>query len=463
MPDLGSAFTRATAYTHAPWWRRLLYKPAATLLYATLLRRPRCVPLALQVPAHTFFEEEMRVVLPEGSACRIFCHGAIEEDVTAFLLTHVTEGMTFIFEDHWDKFRDWDSPFDLVPDIEAVAAREAPEAGAAADADRFQEHLPWDVIRATAMALRGTAVEHKADAFEAVPDGWLVLERDDEDEGVRTPIAVYRHQRPCWDALVAHHRSLRGDALQGARVEDLYEEFFADCDVPVPSPHLVGRLVQHLARGGVAPEYYDLAGRRACDPHEIARRIKHDDLGYGEMSQPIERAYTGLACAIYPSLREYRVAVEDALYELDHPDDTTRPVCAIPVFEPRADEQLTSGPAHDLEALMREVLASGADLLGLPALEFPGTLAWSRRLLKGWYGMAYTHENPLRIRINRLLDSPDISVATMRFLIWHEFLHVHLAAGHTKTFREYERRWPGCVAAERELDTPHERFGVHYW
>jgi superfamily II DNA or RNA helicase len=46
------------------------------------------------------------------------------------------------FEDHWDTFRDWDSSFDLVPDIEAVADREASEAGAVADVDRFQEHLP---------------------------------------------------------------------------------------------------------------------------------------------------------------------------------------------------------------------------------------------------------------------------------------------------------------------------------
>jgi FkbM family methyltransferase len=38
----------------------------------------------------------MRIALPEGSACRILCHGVIEEDVTAFLLVHVTEGKAFI-------------------------------------------------------------------------------------------------------------------------------------------------------------------------------------------------------------------------------------------------------------------------------------------------------------------------------------------------------------------------------
>ena len=77
--------------------------------------------------------------------------------------------------------------------------------------------------------------------------------------------------------------------------------------------------------------------------------------------------------------------------------------------------------------------------------------------------MAYSREDPPRLRITRLLDSPDISVPTMRFLLWHEFLHVYLASGHTQTFREHERLWPGCVEAERELDTLNETFGVQYW
>jgi hypothetical protein len=262
---------------------------------------------------------------------------------------------------------------------------------------------------------------------------------------------------------VAHLQSRREETLQGADAEALYEEFFADCDVPAPSPHLVGMLVQHLVRGGPTPEYHDLAGRRACDPHELATHITQENLGYREISSLIERSYTGPARAIYPSLREYRVAVEDALYDLDHPDDKTRPIRAIPIFEPRADDQLTPGPAHDLDGLMREVLATGAGLLDLPMIEFPGTLEWSRRLLKGWYGMAYYRENPPRIRINCLLDSPNISVSTLRFLLWHEFLHVQLNSGHTKTFREYERRWPGCLDADRELDTLNEKFGVPYW
>jgi hypothetical protein len=94
MADLKSAFAKAMAFARAPWWSRLLHQPATTLIYSALLRLPRCVPFALKVPARTFFEEEMWIVLPEESACQIFYYGAIGEDVTSFLLTYVTGGMT---------------------------------------------------------------------------------------------------------------------------------------------------------------------------------------------------------------------------------------------------------------------------------------------------------------------------------------------------------------------------------
>jgi hypothetical protein len=96
MIDLGRAFARATTFACDPWWRRLLRKPATTLVYPAALRLPLSVPFARQVSAQTFFEAEMLVVLPEESACQIFYDGIIEEDSTSFFLTCVTEGMTVI-------------------------------------------------------------------------------------------------------------------------------------------------------------------------------------------------------------------------------------------------------------------------------------------------------------------------------------------------------------------------------
>jgi FkbM family methyltransferase len=96
LMDLERAFARAMTCARGPWWRRLLHKPAKTLIYEAALRLPRGVPFARPVSARTFFGEEMRVVLPEESACQLWYYGFIEEDVTAFLLTYVREGMTVI-------------------------------------------------------------------------------------------------------------------------------------------------------------------------------------------------------------------------------------------------------------------------------------------------------------------------------------------------------------------------------
>ena len=375
------------------------------------------------------------------------------------------EAFLVSFEDTWDRFSDWDSPFDLVPDIEAIAVPEDIESAPIRDVESLYEHLPWETIRAVAATMRRLSVEHKADAFEAVPDGWFLLEREDEDESIRVPISVYEHQRPCYDALVGCLKSRKADSgLE--ELDALYEEFFGDCDSPAPSRHHVGMIVEHFAQGGEDPEYHPLSNRKQCDPHEVARCIVQEELGYRGTRQLVESTYSdsSLAKAIYPNPREYQAAIDDALWEIDHPDEATQRAKAVPVFHPRGEETLSEGPEHDLDPLMAEVLDAGAKLLELPTkLEYPGDLEWTGRILKGWYGMAYYEERPPRIRINCLLNSPDISSETIRFLLWHEFLHVHLHEGHTPEFRRLERIWPTHLEANRELDNLNERFGVQYW
>lgn len=114
-------------------------------------------------------------------------------------------------------------------------------------------------------------------------------------------------------------------------------------------------------------------------------------------------------------------------------------------------------------------MIEGSELLGIdltPAVERI-EIGWTRRLVKGWYAKAFfsneTQHGTGRIAVNRLLDSSDMSAATMRFLLWHEYLHLHLKTGHPPSFRELERKWPTLLASDRELDTLNERFGVQYW
>ena len=64
--------------------------------------------------------------------------------------------------------------------------------------------------------------------------------------------------------------------------------------------------------------------------------------------------------------------------------------------------------------------------------------------MRGWYALASWEEHHAlgegSIRVNCLLNSPDISAEAVRFVLWHEFVHLHLHEYHTKKFRKLERR-----------------------
>jgi superfamily II DNA or RNA helicase len=371
------------------------------------------------------------------------------------------------FEDHWERFLEWQHPLDLVADI--VEPQEVPDRSGVGH--RLLEMLPWDLIKSTADAIRARGIDYAADAFEAIPHGWYVLERMVEDEETRHIVPVYEHQQPCWDAMLDAMQLASPTTRSQLDVAYVTKEFFADCDLPLPSELDVGRMLDFV-RDGTRPEYHRLDQRKDCDPHELAKQVHERDLRAREIDQLLQNRYTELAKAIYPTLRDFKQAMDDALHELQHPGDATTVPKAVPIFRPGPTDQMRPPPegthAHDLDALMHEVLAQGREVLGMAEpLPFSARIEWTVRLVKGWYAMAYQQPGDVngggKIRVNRLLDSPDVSAETLRYLLWHEYLHLFLQQGHTKSFKQHETAWPAYVSGARELDTLNERFGIQYW
>ncbi len=382
------------------------------------------------------------------------------------------------FEDHWQEFNDWESPFDLVPDVTEVA-----EAVEVLDGEEREELapvpvaavVPWDVIRFVAKRIAELKKTISSpDFFEAIPNGWYVLEdQDDEGEERLTIIPLYDHDLPCWKTLVKEFENLKDNIPADQQTFSIlsgkcFEEFFGDCDHPKPSKYHVDLMVDYLMQGHEKPEHRDYNDRIKCDPYTIAREILSHDLRDSEKDKLIKERYSDLAQAIYPHLTDYDEAISAALREMKHGGEPIRDPKAVPVFFTLPKNPLRVGPEYDLTKLMAEVLRNGQVILGQSEpLPHSGKLKWTNRLVKGWYGKAYfdvtnPHGHGL-IRINKLLDSPSVDVDTLRFLLWHEYLHLYLKAAHTKEFRRLERLWPDYADADRFLDNLNEVFGVQYW
>jgi hypothetical protein len=174
-----------------------------------------------------------------------------------------------------------------------------------------------------------------------------------------------------------------------------------------------------------------------------------------------------LTKAVFGSYEDFRDMVQREINILTSTLNGRKPTLGVVEFEPWGGEQLSPGPFHDLDQIISQVLRKGSQIHDLSHLQWNGTIHWTKRAIKGWYGKAYWDDNNPRgsgeIRINCLLDSSDVAVSTVEFLVWHQYLHLFLQSGHTNLFRKLERKWQGYRLAERELDTLSERFEVSFF
>lgn len=233
------------------------------------------------------------------------------------------------FEDHWSRFRDWRSPLELVPDL--VAPEVPPE-------EQLQprpqgEAVPWDVLKAVSQLVRRLAPVPTAESFEAVPEGFFVVAPDGPDEPARL-VPILAHQRPHWTSLIDHLMRLSAEGLSTLAGPAQVDGFFSGCMDPRPALHDVGLVLEHVRRGGGRPEYRVLSERAECDPRRLAELIRDGDLGERARTELIAARYTPLARAVYPTPRDFRAAVDDALFSLQQADSTSTSMLAVAALAP---------------------------------------------------------------------------------------------------------------------------------
>jgi superfamily II DNA or RNA helicase len=230
--------------------------------------------------------------------------------------------------DAWGRLDPWPDPLDLVPELSELATRPGPETGGPG---RAAVRGPWGdpgAFEPPGWSPAGVPT----DATESVPDRWYVL--GGSAAGFRaTAVAAYGHQRRGWERAIGHLAELSAADLAAADVAKLRGAFFADCGPPHPPARALSRLLDHFRDGGGPPAWYSAEQRQACDPRAVARRIAEGDLGESARTRLLGERYTPLAQAIYPTPREYRAAVDDALFALQQPGESAAADPPNPVFE----------------------------------------------------------------------------------------------------------------------------------
>lgn len=221
--------------------------------------------------------------------------------------------------DDWRQLSGWQAAPDLVPGVESLLAVPAVEAGV----PRSSTSPARPPIETVAAEIQAMVSGNPTDSTESAPDGWYVLTPVGVNSQVRSLVAIYTHQRACWEAAVDYLERLSAEDLAAIDTTILVKQYFGSCEPPLPPARAFDQLLGHFRGGSGRPLPFGPECRLACDPRSLARQIVEDDLGERDRSMLLEKRYTALAQAIYPTLRDYRAAVDREVFALQHPYDTS--------------------------------------------------------------------------------------------------------------------------------------------
>ena len=183
--------------------------------------------------------------------------------------------------------------------------------------------------------------------------------------------------------------------------------------------------------------------RNNIDPIILAPKFKEQNIGLADLENEIKDifdCYKDIIENIYGDYESYYDRIMDCIrYDkgiiLISSTIEEMPIELIP---------FRLEPTYNLQELYDEVIDEmfGSEYKGIESIE------WTDKLYKSFYGKYFVGG---RIRINSLLNSPDVPRETIKFVIYHELLHRDYWY-HDKEFYRQEHKYPDYTEHNRFLD-----------
>ncbi len=331
------------------------------------------------------------------------------------------------FCDKWDTFNKWLNPEWLFGDGEGPGPK---------DYETVKKiTIPWkligDIYRG--ITYRG---EYEAARTLALPVGWYPL--IDEDGNDYTML-VWKEQL---DGFVNMLKGTdRKDIGPVINVDDIITKYFGGFDLP-PSRKDLELFIDNWASNGSVPHMFFFENRGDVDPTLLAIRFKEENVGIADLEDKVREIFdqnTDLVENIYGDFETYFNRLMDSI-RFKEGRNLKSVIKEIPVKLLPYKIQ----PTHNLDELTKEVIDEmfRGEYTGIENVE------WTDKPYNSFYGRYFIGGN---IRINKLLDSPQVSKEVVKFVIYHELLHRDYWR-HDKDFYREEHKYPDFIEHNRFLD-----------
>lgn len=337
------------------------------------------------------------------------------------------------FYDLWDRFNKWlDPSFLLDMEIEAEQPADAQYSGRH-DVFRYTDKMCIDVYNCLKQRLVA------ADEFVTLPAAWYSI----DDAETEHRILVFDDQLSGYDRMADDVERFRNAVVS---TDEIIRKYFRGF-VTLPSEQDIEAFAGALSTGEV-PQRYLLSDREIIDPQCVSRDITEQELDFMSYAAEIYDKYP-VTEKLFGSLAEYRRCIFEYLND---PDGKLKPKMKTAEI-PYEKIPFDTTPFYDLNELEREVTNEmfGGRYEGISSIN------WTDKPESKYFGVFYYADN--HIMINCILNSRDVPREAVKYVIYHEMLHLQYH-NHGKLFREQEHKYPEYYKWDQFLDGTFQDFDI---
>jgi superfamily II DNA or RNA helicase len=284
--------------------------------------------------------------------------------------------------------------------------------------------------------------------FQCLPHSWFVWEEEFEDDIQRKTVMVFENQVEGFRQMLERFGdpSSIPDTIPDSLARDLVRQYFGDCQDPLPHWSDIKGLLE-ARRRSTAVESYTFDEKSAFDPAVLANQIRQRDLGEQAKEAELRNIFNANPVCQLVYRKDMRSFFEDVDRELmTLRDPVSTPDAPALRMDPLAPlRPWTAGePGYQLGTIWDAVVSQKKHFPGgVPVVR---DLHYSPKPLKSHWGWFRYSDKALRV--NCVLNSPDVPLFVMEFLVFHEALHADMPnSGHNRDFRQRERRFTPSASA----------------
>lgn len=334
------------------------------------------------------------------------------------------------FCDKWDTFNKWLNPKWMMEEDtieEPLTAEHKP---------LKIEKYPWDLVKDIYSGISYVG-DRTLSRFLTLPVGWFSLV---DDEGNDYRILVFKEQLKGFDKL-----SQMKDEIFKKNIIDIdyaYKKCFGGFELPLRKYDLEVFL-NNWRGNGEFPQMFRFEERNSIEPTFLAARFREQNMGFTDIEKEINNIYDSYKDVIKDIFDDYENYFDRVIDCLKYKNGVSPIVSNIEEM-PIELIPFRLEPTYNIQELAKEVIDEMFDgeYQGIESIE------WTDKPYKSFYGVYHVGG---RIRINSILNSPDVPRETVKFIIYHELLHRDYWR-HDKAFYRQEHMYPDYTEHNRFLD-----------